>query len=197
MGSLERGNMKKILLLIDRLSLINLCILWLFAPCFRKGVKCCFSIAVIFWLVQAVIRGKWYFWRYLFPQSFLNRPLLLFLSVSLLSVIFSLNFYHSQKIFFGHYLPYLLLFWMTIISVRSNQNVVEGDGRKLVSGSLIGALVFSAFIFAAGCLWDNFIIQHPLSPGSVFGVEVWFGMAPFYITVYILLCYSFIIDGKA
>ena len=68
----------------------------------------------------------------------LNPGILLFLSSAILSTVFSIKPYHSQKILFGRYLLYLLCFIAGINFIRNNKKERFFEMTFILSGIIVG-----------------------------------------------------------
>ncbi len=109
--------------------------------------------------------------REFFPENILTFPMVLFFWAIELSVIFSVDYYQSQKIFFSRFLGYFLAFFLGAAAARDRRTK-----RFLPLVFIAGSLVI-----AAGGVGDYF----RLDPGRLFtsfGAEIhWPVMAGLYV----------------
>jgi O-antigen ligase len=111
-------------------------------------------------------------------KTFLNKSVFLFLAVSLISVIFSRNKFHSQEIFFQRYLLYFILFFIAAFLSKKSKNF----------RILLFFLVLGACIVSAGSVWDILKTKDFNRLFSSFGEMCLFGnyflyILPFFICV--------------
>lgn len=121
-------------------------ILLIFAPYEHKYIgKAAFYVGLTGWILINILKHKLRFYRSLIPVNILNKPLLIFGIACLLSILFSLNPFHSQGIFFERYVIYLFYFWF-------GAQFVTNSKKNLYI--LIISLICSTFIFSIGGTWD-------------------------------------------
>jgi|GEM_PF-1229647 len=148
--------------LLEKAIACNICAFILFSPFNNVFSKISFFWSSIFWISLSVIQHRSKFYRYLIPNTPLNKSLFVFLAVALISVVLSVDPYHSQKIFFQRYLFYVIFFWISYALVsRSRRNILCFVFSTLALGTVIGL----------GGLVDYFRF-HPERLLSVFGKQV-------------------------
>jgi len=129
---------------LEKALVVNLSILIIFAPFSKRPVKVAFVIAVLIWLALKILEFRSQFYKYLIPHTPLNKPFFFFLSALIFSTVFSLDFFHSQSVFFERYLFYFLLFFIAIYAVKNEKN----------SFILAGACIAASLIICIGMIWD-------------------------------------------
>lgn len=102
-----------------------------------------FSIYLAF-LVKYFIHKKAPITQSFKLKNSLNLGIILFLFSSIISTIFSVNPYHSQKILFGRYFLYLLCFFAGLNFIRSRKELKFFETTFILSGIIVGmgGLVF-------------------------------------------------------
>jgi len=165
--------------------------LFIFIPYSKNIVKPSFCASAGLWLLINIFRHKRRFYLGLISPNPLNVPLLVFLGASILSIIFSLNPYHSQSVFFDRYLPYAVFFWMSLsLMVRGKKEV-----SKINLYFLMGAFILSGIIFGLGGVYDYFRL-HPGRIWAVFGREIPFKMFPVYLVCFIPFSFALFLFSK-
>ncbi len=147
-------------------------IMLIIAPYSRKLTKVLFILGFVCWLLLALIqyKGRWY--RLIFPDNPLNTPILFFLIVCSLTIFFSLNPYHSQKVFVNRYPIYLVAFWTGVsVFFRSRKNMYV----------FVIALLTSSLLLANGMVRD-YILLGPVRIFTAYGREIPFSMLPLFVT---------------
>lgn len=130
--------------------------------------KVLFCLGVGLWLAICLLRFKYRFYRHLIPKTPLSKPLLFFGLALIASVIFSLNFYHSQSILFERYLWYFLFFFL-------GSYLAKGRFNLLV---LIGSAALGGIILGAGGIWDHY---HPVTGRLFYSFGIHIGFTPFLV----------------
>jgi len=125
--------------LVEKALLIILCAFIFFSPFSVVFSKISFFWSVIFWLSLNILRYKSKFYLYLIPNTVLNKSLFVFLVAACISVLFSVNLYHSQEIFFQRYLFYVIFFWIVYaVASQSRRNIFYFIFSILILGLVIG-----------------------------------------------------------
>lgn len=118
-------------------------------------LKVCFVIATVAWVIRQIFLYKLKFYKNLIPKTFLNKAIGLFVLACLLSVIFSIDFKYSQRVFFERYLPYIAFFFLGVGIAKENLKYVK---------FLIGVFLLAGFVVGFGGVWDYFTLH----PGRLF-----------------------------
>lgn len=175
--------------------MLILAALFVFIPYSKNIVKPFFCAAAALWLVISIFRYKQKFYLGLILPNPLNVPLLIFLGAAILSIIFSLNPYHSQSVFFDRYFPYAVFFWMASFLVKGFRGEREEGGLSFNLKFLISVFVLSGLIFGLGGAYDYFHL-HPGRIWSVFGREIPFKMFPVYLVCFIPFSFALFLFSK-
>lgn len=140
----------KITELLKFLLLLNFSVFLTIAPYSKISVKIILCVGVFLGILLIIARKERHTLRIFladfFPQNSLNKAVLLFLFISLCSVIISTNFFHSQCIFFERYIPYLLFFMFGYFLAKSRRN----------AGILIFVFMLHVLILGCGATVDHF-----------------------------------------
>jgi putative inorganic carbon (hco3(-)) transporter len=134
----------KIVLVLNKLLLADLCIFVLLCPFFERVPKITAVAGFILWVSVSLIKYKKKFCKYLIPKTNLGKPLLFFVAALVLSVIFSLDFYHSQSVLFERYGYYMFFFLIGLYLAQDKKNIYF----------LMGAIIGMGIIIGAGGVWD-------------------------------------------
>lgn len=125
--------------------MVNFCSLLVISVFSKITVKILLGVSFLLWLLIGILKYRekkdksWFI-----KPSCLNKPLLFLFGVYLFSVIFSLDFLHSQEIFFARHIPYLLLFLLgSYFSTRTKSLKI-----------LIGFFLFGGAVISGGGVWD-------------------------------------------
>jgi putative inorganic carbon (hco3(-)) transporter len=166
---------------IEKVILVVFCLFIILVPYFRNISKVFIIAGICLWMILGVLKYKRHFYRIFFVSNFLTKPVLIFLGAAVLSVIFSLDPYNSQKIFFSRYIIYFL-FFLTGSGLAINFNLkppapVSGIERNMYF--LTGALVVSGIVLGIGSIRDYFIFR-PDRLFTVFGQQLIFHMLPLF-----------------
>jgi O-antigen ligase len=124
-------------------------------------IKVCFLAVVALWSIEIAIRYGRQFYKYIIPHTFLNKAIGLFVLVSFLSVLFSVDFLYSQRVFFERYLPYIIFFFLGAGLSKKSLNYAK---------ILIGVFLLSSCILGIGSIWD-FIVLNPGRLFTSFGIK--------------------------
>jgi O-antigen ligase len=178
--------MQRLLNFLEDILLIDLSVFIVISPYNRLYAKFCFFAALSIWILLKILRHKAGFFRFLIPANFLNKPLLLFGIVCAISIVFSQDFYHSQKVFLNRYLTYVTLFWIGI-------DVITNVKKSLFW--FFSSIFISSLFMGLGGIWDYFVLQ-PTRLYTVFGIRPPFCMLPLYIIYLIPFNFSFAIFSK-
>ncbi|MFH0827784.1 MAG: hypothetical protein V1919_01295, partial [Candidatus Omnitrophota bacterium] len=164
--------MKKIPIILEYLLLSVLSLILVIAPYFRQQVKLLAYISFGLWGALKLFQLPSQRRKGLFVSNALKVPLIIFACVSLLAVLLSQNFYHSQKILLNRFLSFGLFFIIGAdMAFASRRNFFW----------LIVSFLFSAGLLAIGCIRDYFLF-HPSRLFTSFGKEIPFAMLPIFIT---------------
>ncbi len=166
--------MKKIPIILEYLLLSVLSLILIIAPYFRHQVKWFAYLSFGLWLVLKLFQLPGQVRKGIFVSNTLKIPLIVFACVSLLAVLLSQSFYHSQKILLNRFLSYGMFFVIGAdMAFASRRNFFW----------LIYAFLFSAGLLAIGCIRDYFLF-HPSRLYTSFGKAIPFAMLPIFITYY-------------
>lgn len=147
---------------LEKALVLNICSFVLFSPFSAVFSKISFFWSSLFWISLNIVQYRSKFYRYLIPSTTLNKSLAVFLAAALASVLFSVDPYHSQKIFFQRYLFYVIFFWIAYgVTSRSRQNFLYLTFSILALATVVGA----------GGLFDHFRLA-PERLFSVFGQQI-------------------------
>ena len=128
-----------VIALVEKAFLFNICAFILFSPFSAVFSKISFLWSVVFWISLNILQYKSRFYLYLIPNTRLNKSLFIFLTAAFISVLFSVNLYHSQEIFFQRYLFYAIFFWISYDAVsRSRRNIFYFVFSIFVLGLVLG-----------------------------------------------------------
>lgn len=133
-------------------------------PYSKQIAKVCFWVGLFLW---GVINICSYFekMKAINKSKIFNNPVNIFvgcfLVCAILSTIFSLNFYHSQRVLFERYIPYILLFMIGYLSVNIKKGLYV-----LTSVFLLGSV-----FLGVGGVYDHFHLQAPRL-FTVFGTHI-------------------------
>lgn len=146
----------------EKALILNICSFVLFSPFNAVFSKISFFWSSLFWISLLIFQYKGRFYQYFIPSTILNKSLAVFLAAALASVSFSIDPYHSQKIFFQRYLFYFIFFWIAHgVTSRSRQNFLYLTFSILTLATVVGV----------GGLFDYFRLA-PERLLSVFGRQV-------------------------
>jgi O-antigen ligase len=130
--------------LVEKALLLNLSLFLIFSF-YSKILSKVFLINGIFFLLLInILKNKSKFYRYLIPDTPLGKNLLVFFIAAILSTVFSLNPYHSQKILFNRYLLYIFSICLGFFISRPKNNL----------NILLGAFISGGIIIGMGGLLD-------------------------------------------
>lgn len=188
---------EKLIASLEKCLLLNFCIFLLFVPYAKRVAKVCFYTGVSLWLLINILKYKKRVYRDFFLPNPLNKPLFVFLVIAVISVVFSVNPYHSQSIFFERYLMYAILFWLAqwiVVNGRGRDDMKVAFSKNLYF--LVSAIILSGVIFGLGGVFD-YLRFHPRRLFTVFGNRIAFGMFSLYLVYYIPFCFGlFMGKGK-
>ena len=182
---------------LENIFLINFSIFLLLVPYSRRVSKISICTGAVLWMAVNIIKHKQLFYLKCIKPNFLNKPILIFLITGLISVIFSLDPYYSQSVFFERYLPYAVFFWMGAVFICKADEIYRGSSEVSLRKVHIFTAVFivSGFILGLGGVMD-YLRFHPYRLFTSFGREIPFGMLPLYLVYYIPFCFSIVIFSK-
>ncbi len=125
--------------LIENLLLVDLSV-FLSVGIYNKHVtKMSAAVGATFYIILLILRKTQGIKISILERTFLNKPILLFLTASLVSVVFSQDRFHSQEIFFQRYLLYFVLFFLAAFLSKKKNNF-----RILLFSLILGACIVSA-----------------------------------------------------
>lgn len=177
-------NKERIIFSLKQIILFDICFFIFAAPFNKLLAKISFLFGILLWVITKILRKREdKLYKSIFPKTILNRALFIFLVSVLISVILSVNFGLSQRIFFERYIPYALFFFLVYFIVSdSEKNIYFIVSSLLLSGALIGT----------GALRDYFI-----SPSgrisTVFGIKANFAT---YLTMFIPLSFTVLFSNS-
>jgi len=128
--------MQKIIRCLENILLTNFSLFIIFVFYSRFVAKFCFAAGVFLWFVISILKFRLKFYKHLIPKTLVNKPLLFFSLAVIASIVFSLNLYHSQSIFFERYIWYILFFLVGGSLAKERRNVFI-----LVSAAVLGGIV--------------------------------------------------------
>ncbi len=110
----------------------------------KTAVKFSLAIGITAYIMLRGIVSRKRFFADFFSDTFLNRPIFIFLGVTLISVLLSPNFNVSQDIFFQRYIYYFLFFFFAAYLAKN----------KKYFFILLFVFLISAFIVSLGGVQD-------------------------------------------
>jgi len=143
-------------------------------------------------LLVNIFKFKMNFFKHIIPGSKVNKVFYLFLFACFLSAVFSINFYHSQGVFFDRYILFFISLWAGVwLSQTEKKNI-------FVFAAVI--LVWSLFVGIGG-IRDYIILRNAnFNMGSrllsFFGLMISYSALPLYLTIYIPVNYYLFVLGK-
>jgi O-antigen ligase len=137
--------------------------------------------SVFFWFLIHVIKFKQRSYQALFPPNYLNKFFAVFLVSILISILFSSDIYHSQRILVNHYIGYWLIFCLGLFIVNSTGNLFLIEITFILMGIIIGL---------GGCL--DYLYSHVRLLTS-FGIRI---NLTNYLVVYIPINYAIILFSR-
>lgn len=136
---------RRIIVWLDRVSFISICAMVFCLPFSAHVLKIFFYLGFVCLIVRKIIEYRLRITP-LFKWTYLNRPMFIFILTMALSVIFSKDFYESQKVFFERILLYGGVFFLTKETVDSKKKIYI----------LLGSISLSAFIIGVDAVWQYF-----------------------------------------
>jgi hypothetical protein len=181
-------DMNKSGLIMERLLyyavLLFYCAIIVISPYSRAWVKWLLYASIGVWLIAGVLNVKENLVSAIRGATGFKYTFLLIVIACCGSLAFSLNFYHSQKIFFNRYLIYFASYCIGFWLLSKNQY------RERAMYCLIAAIILAGGILAVGCIRDYIVLQ-PSRLFSAFGKDIAFAMLPLFLTYYLALIYGF------
>lgn len=116
-------NKEKAFLYFDRAIVTCLCLLIFCLPFTKAGSETFTWLAIFLWLFKRVLGYRDKSSLGLFPKSKLNKALGIFIAISALSVIFSVNLGLSLRGFFGKELKFLAIYFMIVEVIHSKEQL--------------------------------------------------------------------------
>jgi len=151
----------KLIIILKNIIMFGFCF-WVFAvPVNKLSSKIFFYLGISLWLFITILVRKVKFYKDFIPKTILNKLLLIFLVSGVLSVIFSIDFGLSQRIFFERYIVYCLFFWFSYA-------IIADSKRNL--NLIVILLTTLGILFGLGALRDYFIFK-PERLSSFFGIK--------------------------
>ncbi len=142
-----------------------------------KITKICFVLGIILWICLGLLKyGKYFLKNFIFRTP-LDKAVLLFLGVCVLSVVFSDDIYRSQKEFFNRNIIFIFFFFIGAYLSRDKKNF------KI----LVFSLLTGAFISGVGGVVDIIRVGKFIRLFSSWGIGCFNG-------TYLLICLSFLLS---
>ncbi len=142
--------------------------------------KVFFYVGLVSLILMGVLKYKVRFYLVLINANLLNKPFLLFAVLCFISIVLSLDFYHSQKVFFSRYLVYFVFFLCGVLMTRSHRKIFHALGFMFI---------LSGLIFVAGGVSD-FLYYSRVNPAlaervwSVFSKRIPYYSFPLYLVYF-------------
>jgi hypothetical protein len=189
----ERERMKS----IEKVILAIFCLFIILVPYFRNISKHLLMLGILFWVILGILRHKKHFYRIFFVSNFLTKPVLIFLGAAVLSVIFSMDPYNSQKIFFSRHIIYFLFFLMgSNLAARFNTGHSKDSTISIRNLYFItAAILLSGAVLSIGGIRD-YILFRPGRLYTSFGRDIIFAMLPIYFVFFIPFSISLVLFSK-
>ncbi len=138
------GERRTVQAVIEKAMLVDMAVFLSLGIYHKDFTKVCAAAGALLYIVLLILRWKSGERPAILEKTALNKPVFLFIGVSLVSVLFSMDKAHSQEIFFQRYLLYFVFFFLAaFLSARKN------NFRILLFSLLLGACIVSA-----GSVWD-------------------------------------------
>ena len=191
--------MKKTIFIFEKVLLAVLCCVLLSIPFYRHVSKILCYLAIALWLSQNILEYKCKFYRFIFKTS-LDKAIAVFFLTAVISTIFGINPYHSQKILFQRYLPYFALFYLgaDLVSNSKGPLVFSLFGKEISLSNLdfiSDSFLLLGAIFGIGGIWD-YIRFNPKRLWTIFGNEIIFKMLPVYLVYLTPFIFALFIFAK-
>lgn len=116
-------NKDKILIYLDRAIVVSLCFLIFCLPFAKAGVESFVWFALALWILKRVLGYRTSSFWGMFPETGLNKALVILILANLLSVIFSANYGLSLRGFFGKELKFLAIYFMLVEVINSRERL--------------------------------------------------------------------------
>jgi len=153
---------EKILRFFEYLILGDLSLFIVLAPYSSLYSKVFIYSSAFLWIIFCVFSYRLRFYRHLIAPNILNKDFRLFFLVLLIATRFSLDYYHSQGIFFSRYLGFTLAFLLGSAMAQHRHRVYV----------LVGAIIFASIIIGIGGLWDHWHLSADERLYTSFGYDV-------------------------
>lgn len=148
---------QKIIMCLNNLLILFVTFFIIFSPFSKKIVKISFFVAIFCWLLINIIRLMSSFYKQLIVKSPVNKQMLLFCLVIILSTIFSVDPYYSDDILLERFLGYFLFFCLGSYSVKDNNNVFIIIMAAFGGASLLGiGGIYDLIHYGEGRLFTSF-----------------------------------------
>lgn len=173
--------MKKFSDILEFILLVIVCAILILSPYVRSQLKILVFFSIVLWVTLKAVTAAKTGIRGAFFRNPLQMPLAVFFGVCIFTVVFSLNPYHSQKVFLNRFAVYYLCFLLGLdLVILSRRNI----------NWLIGAFLLSGAVLAAGGIKD-YLRFHPARLLTAFGNPIPYAMMPLFITYFIPLNFAF------
>lgn len=168
----------------NQVLLLSLCAFVISCPFTKRISKVILIFSLSLYLCAGILSIRNIFkFRFadLWARSYM--PMLIFFIAAIISTLFSLDPYYSQKFIFNRYLFYLVIFFMGCSLAKNSRPLIL----------LIGTIILSSLIIGAGCVWDKISLNEPrLFTSFHKNINI-----TNYLVLYIPLLFSIAIFGKS
>jgi putative inorganic carbon (HCO3(-)) transporter len=124
----------------DKIMEFSLYILLFFLPFSKAMIEICATLAILAWIIKRITPPN-----KLFPSTYLNLPLFIFILITIISIITSTHFALSIRTFFRKTLEYLLLYFV-VVEVLCEGHSINISKKKL--RNILILILISASIVA-------------------------------------------------
>lgn len=171
---------------LEIVLLLSFSFFLIFAPYGAKlAGRVVFIISSLSIVLIMFLKYKGKFYRWFIENNPLNRLFLFFGLSCLFSVIFSLDIYHSQSVFFDRYLVYFVFFLSGAFLVKNNKRNIY---------ILASVFLLAGFIFAGGGLKDYLYYKTNTALierlWSAFRIRIPYYGFPLYLTYFIPISFA-------
>ena len=166
--------MKKVIFYLEKALLVIFSLFIIFVPYFIKTGKICLVIGGSLWLIINLLKYNDKFFESLVPKTALNKSFLFFGIALIVSVVFSLNPYHSYGIFMERYFYYFIFFLIGSYLVKNKQNLIILIASSIVGGVILGAGGVWDYFHSSARLFSSFGIHTAFTPYLVLSIPLFF-----------------------
>ena len=137
----------------DRIMKFSLYTLVFSIPFSKAMIEICATLAILAWIIKKATNP-----RKLFPFTYLNLPLFVFISIIIVSVITSTHFALSLRFLFRKTLEYLLIYFVTIevLAPKRGQATFSANINKKRVKNILMLMLISASIVALDAAIQGF-----------------------------------------